>query len=297
MNHASPPEDSPFLDRLRSPDPLVAAELRPPAEDLSHRESIDTWIDFHHAIRRLTRGETVVFLTDDAVGEREEENLRHLTVNLAGEVDRASMVPFLTCKHSLEYCLTYAQRAAAAGLPALTVLGGDPSVGPPRCVDHAYLLRQEIRRRVPGLTMGGWANPHADPARQVGYLLEDDFTAEFYLTQVVSHHHRDRVEAFLAEARRREVPYPAVFGVFFYRSANPDTLSRLSRFFPVPAEEITREFESGRSAAEICSRSVEMLRELGVDHVYVANVGVRRAPARLGAVREAVEGARKPGGG
>lgn len=295
------PSDSsaatPFLDRLRAPDPLVAAELRPPAEDLSHRESIDSWIDFHHAIRRLTLRDTVVFLTDDAVGEREEENLRHLTVNLAGEVDRSSMVPFLTCKHSLDYCLNYAQRAAAAGLPALTVLGGDPSVGPPRCVEHAYLLRQEIRRRVPDLTLGGWANPHAEPARQVGYLLEDDFTADFFLTQVVSHHHRDRVEAFLEEARRREVPHPPVFGVFFYRSANPDTLSRLSRFFPVPREEVTREFHAGRSAEEICAHSIRMLRELGVDHVYVANLGVRRAPARRERLMEALEGAVEPGTG
>ena len=53
------------------------------------------------------------------------------------------MVPFLTCQHSLRYCLNYAQRAAAAGLDALTVLGGDESVGPPRCVDHAYVLRKE----------------------------------------------------------------------------------------------------------------------------------------------------------
>ena len=80
------------------------------------------------------------------------------------------------------------------------MLGGDKSVGPPRCVEHAWQLREEIRRRVPDLALGGWANPHADPAAQVGHCLQDRAHAEFYLTQIVSHHSRDRVERFLAEA-------------------------------------------------------------------------------------------------
>ena len=42
----------------------------------------------------------------------------------------------------------------------------------------------------PDLLLGGWANPHAEPARQVDYLLDARVTAEFYLTQVVSHHER-----------------------------------------------------------------------------------------------------------
>lgn len=294
MSDAGPARQSGFLERLREDAPATAVELRPPAPGLSHRESIDTWIDLHHAIRRLTRDDAPVFLTDNAVGEEEEENLRHLTTNLAGDVDASRMVPFLTCQHSLAYCLNYAQRAASAGLEALTVLGGDESAGPPRCVEHAYILRKKIRERVPSLTLGGWANPHADPARQVGYLLEDDFTAEFYLTQVVSHHQMDRVEAFLDEARRREVPWPAVFGVFYYRSANPGTLSRLDRFFPVPAEELTREFERGDEPAEICARSVRALRDAGVRHVYVSNLEMRNAPEER---RRVVERVREAAGG
>lgn len=283
------PSDSDVLRRLAAPGPLVAAELRPPPPGLEHAESIDRWVDLHHAIQWLTDRGAPVFLTDRAVGGDEEENLRHLTTSLAGEIDRSRIVPFLTCKHSLDYCLRYADRAASHGIQALTVLGGDRSIGPPRCVDHAYELRQLIRRRVPSLTLGGWANPHRPAGEQVGYLLEDEATAEFYLTQVVSHHDLESVEAFLEEARRRELDLPAVWGVFFYRSANPDTLERLSRFFRVPVEGLKREFAEGRSPVEICARTIRALRELGIEKVYVSNLGVSRAEARLQGVLERVE--------
>ena len=69
-------------------------------------------------------------------------------------------------------------------------------------------LRRLIRERVPDLALGGWANPHRDAAEQVRFLLNPESTAEFYLTQVVSHHSIRAVEAFVTEARRREVPRP-----------------------------------------------------------------------------------------
>lgn len=290
MSDPSGTASTPFLDRLREDAPLVAAELRPPPTGLDAAESRDRWIDLHHTVRRLTRERATVFLTDGAVGEEEEQNLRHLTTNLVGDLDPTTAAPFLTCKHPLDSCLMYADRAAASGVQALVVVGGDTSVGPPRCVDHAYQLRQRIRRRVPSLTLGGWANPHADPAEQVGYLMADDFTAEFYLTQVVSHHHLDRVEAFLEEARRRGVPWPGVFGVFYYRSASPETLERLARFFPVPAEGLTREFERGDRPEEICARTVRRLADLGVERVYLSNLGYRRAPERRQRVMAELEG-------
>jgi hypothetical protein len=268
------------LERLRERGPLVAVELRPPRLGLSGAEGMDTWIDMYHAVRRLTRRDTVVFLTDNAVGEAEEENLQHLTTNLAGEVSLAKLVPFLTSKHPLEYCLMYAARAASHGFPALTVLGGDRTVGPPRCVEYAYLLRQLIRKRQPELTLGGWANPHRKAAEQVDFLLGPQFSAEFYLTQVVSHHSIREVEAFVTEARRRGVPHPGVFGVFVYRSANPGTLEKLRQFFPVPAAEVTREFGQGRSPEEICARSIRALREVGAEKVYVSNLGVKKPEER-----------------
>jgi hypothetical protein len=276
------------VERMKIDRPLVAVELRPPKAGLSQAEGMDVWIDMYHSIRRLASRDTLIFLTDNAVGEAEEENLQHLTTNLAGEVDPAKVVPFLTCKHALDYCLVYAARAASFGFQALTVLGGDRRVGPPRCVEYAYLLRRLIRERVPNLTLGGWANPHRDPAQQVDFLLAEDFTGEFYLTQIVSHHSIRAVEAFLDEARRRGVSIPGIFGVFLYRSANPETLRRLERFFPVPAAEITAEFESGLSAEEICARSIRALREVGVDKVYVSNLGFRRPEQRYSRLMEAL---------
>ncbi|MGH2709072.1 MAG: hypothetical protein ACRDJK_12380, partial [Actinomycetota bacterium] len=170
MSTSSRAPASSVLQRLREDKPLAAVELRPPRTGLSHAESMDVWIDMYHAIQRLARRDTITFLTDNAVGLSEEENLAHLTANLAGDVDPARIVPFLTSKHSVEYCLMHATRAASHGFEALTVLGGDHTVGPPRCVPHARELRRLIRRRVPALNLGGWANPHRDAAEQVDFL-------------------------------------------------------------------------------------------------------------------------------
>ena len=177
-----------LLESLRSGKPVIAAELRPPRAELEAGASMDAWIDTYHAVRSLTRGRTFVFLTDSAIGLKEEDNLRHLVNNVGAGVAQSGVVPFLTCKHPLDYCLAYADRAHHHGFDALVVLGGDKSVGPPRCVEHAWQLREEIRRRVPALALGGWANPHGDCATQVDHLLEEHANAEFYLTQIVSHH-------------------------------------------------------------------------------------------------------------
>ena len=269
-----------LLARLRDDAPLVAVELRPPPADVPARQSMDTWIDMHHTMRRLARYDTVQFLTDNAVGEAEEENLRHLVANLGGEVSTGRIVPFLTCKHALDYCLMYADRAVAHGFPALTVLGGDRTVGPPRCLEYAYLLRQRIRERHRDLVLGGWANPVRDPVAQVDFLLDPGFTGEFYLTQIVSHHQVAAVERFLAEGRRRGLDIPGVFGVFFYRSGNPATLEKLARFFPVPVDGVRRDFAAGLSAEEICVRTIRTLRDLGITKVYVSNLGFTRPEQR-----------------
>jgi hypothetical protein len=268
------------LTRLRENRPLVAVELRPPRSGMSYADSVDAWIDMYHSLRRLARQDTLVFLTDNAIGQAEEENLSHLTANLAGELSPARIVPFLTAKHPLEYIQLYAARAASAGFEALTVVGGDQSAGPPRSFPHAYQLRRWIRDRMPSLNLGGWVNPLRDRAQQVDFLLHPAFEAEYYLTQIVSHHHLAQVEAFLVEARRRGVPYPGVFGVFMYRSANPRTLGQLGRFFPVPAEGLTRDFEAGLSPEEVCARTVRGLREIGVEKVYVSNLGFQRPDTR-----------------
>lgn len=242
---------------------------------------MDAWIDTYHTVRSLTRGGTFVFLTDSAVGTREEDNLRHLVINLGTDVPRSHVIPFLTCKHTEHYCLAYADRARQHGFESLVVLGGDKHVGPPRCVEHAWQLREMIRARESDLSLGGWANPHADAAAQVNHLLEAHATAEFYLTQIVSHHDRAAVERFLAEADRRQLALPGLFGVFYYRSANAKTLETLRDFLPVPVEALRAEFEAGATPDEVCARSIRELSAAGVRHFYLSNLPINRAAATL----------------
>jgi hypothetical protein len=288
MPTASTPGQSSVVRRLGEARPLVAVELRPPRSGMSYDASVEAWIDMYHSIRRLARQDTLIFLTDNAIGQAEEENLTHLTANLAGELTPARIVPFLTAKHSLEYIQLYAARAASHGFEALTVVGGDATGGLPRCFPHAYQLRRWLRQRVPSLDLGGWVNPLRDPAQQVDFLLSRELEAEFYLTQIVSHHSLGQVERFLVEARQRGVAYPGVFGVFLYRSANPRTLEQLGNFFPVPADGIARDFAEGLSPEEICARSIRALREVGVDKVYVSNLGFDRPDARYRRILELV---------
>jgi hypothetical protein len=266
---------NPLLAALESTPNVLSVELRPPRAELNAPDGMDAWIDTYHAVRGLVRQDLFVYLTDSAVGAREENNLRHLVNNLGDDVARGHVVPFLTTKHSLDYCLSYAERALHAGFPSLVVLGGDKAVGPPRCVPHAWQLRQQIRAHVPELTLGGWANPHQNPVTQVGYLADPHFSGEFFLTQIVSHHDTPQVEAFLRARDEAGVTLPGIFGVFYYRSANPKTLTTLQQFLSVPAEGLTREFAAGDSAEAICARSIRLLRQAGVRHIYLSNLPIR----------------------
>jgi 5,10-methylenetetrahydrofolate reductase len=277
-----------LIDDLRADTSIIAAELRPPRAELDSVEGMDAWIDMYHAVRSLTRHDVRVFLTDSAVGTQEENNLRHLVTNLGSDVVRDRIVPFLTSKHSLEYCLTYAEQAWQHGFPSLVVLGGDRTIGRPRCVEHAWELREAIRAREPRLTLGGWANPYGNATQQVDYLLDDCFTAEYYLTQVVSHFNVAPVEQFVTEARRRGVQVPGLFGVFYYRSANPRTLDVLRDFLPVPAEGLIAEFGAGATPVEVCARTLRAMMDIGVRHFYISNLPLARATSTLQAILERV---------
>jgi 5,10-methylenetetrahydrofolate reductase len=274
-----------LVDRLRGEAAVLTAELRPPRAGLDATEGMDAWIDTYHAIRRLGRQQVPVFLTDSAVGTQEENNLRHLIANLGRELPRDMVVPFLTSKHSLDFCLSYASQARQHGFRSLVVLGGDKAVGRPRCVEHAWDLRQAIRKQEPDLILGGWANPHAAVAQQVDFLLDERFCAEFYLTQVVSHVDLDPVKRFLAEVDRRPVPIPGMFCVFYYRSANPKTLQILSSFMPVPIQGLIDEFATGATAAEVCARTIRALRSEGVKHICICNLPMHDASGVLAAIR------------
>jgi 5,10-methylenetetrahydrofolate reductase len=262
----------------------ISAELRPPRANTPGLQSMDDWIDLYHSIRRLTMAGTGIFITDSAVGQHEEENLRHLDINLGPDARRSRIVPFLTCKHPLNYCLRFAERAYELGFRTLVVLGGDKFDGIPRCVEHASELRREIRKQVPALELGGWANPNADPVKQVEYLVREADSADFFLTQVVSHHSSTEVSRFLEELQKR-VRIPAVFGVFYYRSARSATLEALQRYFHVPAAELTRELnEEKLTPDQVCARSIQRLLSLGVQHIYISNLPAAEAATRLSGI-------------
>lgn len=272
-----------LIDVLRAGPSVVSVELRPPMAELNAAAGMDAWIDTYHSVSGLVRNGLPVFLTDSAVGVREENNLRHLVTNLGTRVSRDQVVPFLTSKHSLDFCLNYAERAWHEGFSSLVVLGGDTSVGAPRCVEHAWQLRKKIHAHMPELSLGGWANPHADAGRQAGFLAER-FFADFFLTQIVSHHHAPQVEAFLDACARRDITKPGIFGVFYYRSANRKTLETLSRFLPVPVEGLVAEFAAGDSPEDICARTIRELRAAGVRHIYVSNLPVHKARQTMAAI-------------
>lgn len=278
-----------LLDALRAGPSVIAAELRPPRAELGSSEGMDAWIDLYHAIRGLGRQDVRVFLTDSAVGTQEENNLRHLVTNLGRDVPRDRVVPFLTSKHSMEFCLAYAEQAWQNGFSSLVVLGGDKSIGRPRCVEHAWELRHAIREREPHLTLGGWANPYADAATQADFLADRGFTAEYYLTQIVSHLDVPPIERFLEETRRRGVDdVPGMFGVFYYRSANSKTLRLLSQFLPVPVEALEAEFAAGATPIDVCARTIRAMMNVGVRHFYISNLPLLGASTTLAAILEKV---------
>lgn len=273
-----------LLGALTSSEPIRAVELRPPPAGLPSGSSVDAWIDLNQSVRSLLRAGRFVLFTDDAVGSREEESLQHLTSNLGAGTDMSNVVPFLTCKHTLDYCLLFARRAASLGVGAITVTGGDANVGPPRCVPRSRDLRALIRERVPGLALGAWVNPYRDAAEQVELLLEADHVADYFVTQVVSHHELAPLDRFLDEASRRGLELPGLVGVFFYRSASRGTLERLSEFIPVPVDGIVEEFATGASAETVCARTLRALASRGLEKTYVSNLSPRRAGSRLDAI-------------
>jgi hypothetical protein len=65
--------------------------------------------------------------------------------------------------------------------------------------------------------------------------------------------------------------------VFFYRSANPRTLSALKRFLPVPVEGLARDFSGGATAEDVCAKTIRTLADAGVKHFYISNLPVGRA--------------------
>ena len=275
-----------LTDALRGDATVIAAELRPPRAELASAEGMDAWIDTYHAVRGLTRSGTYVFLTDSAVGLQEEDNLRHLVANLGTDVPRERVVPFLTSKHTLDYCLSYAERAwqhafsrswCSAATSTWDRRGASSMPG--NC-GRGFVSASLTWRWADGRTRTASADA------QVEYLRAADFTAEFFLTQIVSHHAIEPVARFVEASRRGGVTLPGMFGVFFYRSASPRTLQALSQFLPVPIEGISREFAAGATPVDVCARTIRAMLDVGVRHFYVSNLPLARAHSTLAAIME-----------
>jgi hypothetical protein len=94
------------------------------------------------------------------------------------------------------------------------------------------------------------------------------------------------VSRFIRTAERRGLTMPGLFGVFYYRSANPRTLDALKGFLPVPAEGLTREFGAGATAEDVCAKTIRTLMDAGARHFYISNLPVARAQQVLGNVLE-----------
>ena len=69
---------------------------------------------------------------------------------------------------------------------------------------------------------------------------------------------------------------PGVFGVFYYRSANPKTLEMLSQFLPVPVEALKQEFAAGATPIDVCARTIRFLIDAGARHFYVSNLPAKK---------------------
>lgn len=268
-------------DRLARPEPLLAVELRPPRRNLSGVKAMEAWIDVYHALDKLTQADTAIFLTDSAVGTSEEENLAHLVNNLGRKAVRERIVPFLTLKHPLDYCLRYAVRTRRERFPGLVVLGGDPHDGIPRCLPHAFELRELLRQRDRGLLLGGWINPYRGAERQVELLLQHRDGLDFALTQILSHHDPAPVEALRREVERQGLNLPLFAGVFFFRSPRRETLEKLAHFIPVPVDPLVAEFASGAEARQVAARTLTVLRQLGFSRFYISNFPTARAAMEL----------------
>jgi hypothetical protein len=85
------------------------------------------------------------------------------------------------------------------------------------------------------------------------------------------------------------VKIPGIFGVFYYRTANPNTFAMLSKFLPVPAAELTRDFAAKVHPEEICARSVHALLQRGVKNIYVSNLPMATGAETFSRIESRVE--------
>ena len=189
-------------------------------------------------------------ITDSAVGAQEENNLRHLVANLGAE---AAQRP----------------RRAVSDLQALArVL---PRLRRPGRAPQLLVARRARRRQAPrpaalrracvaaarstsarGTLSSSWAagpiRRRRRPRRSISCSIADA-NADFYLTQIVSHHQaRARRRRFSTKARRRGLTMPASSACSTIAARSRRRWRRCRQFLPVPVEELDRGVRRGRHA-------------------------------------------------
>jgi hypothetical protein len=120
-------------------------------------------------------------------------------------------------------------------------------------------------------------------------MLAPEYSADFYLAQIVSHYQTRAIDEFVNETERLGVKIPGIFGVFYYRTPNPKTFTMLSKFLPVPVEELQRDFEANVHPEEICALSVHALLRRSVKNVYVSNLPMATAGQTFSRIESRVE--------
>ena len=212
-----------FLGSLQSGNTVIAAELRPPRAELGSAEGMDAWIDTYHAVTRAhapgcrgvphrRRGRHPG--REQPAASRHQSRARPAARPRRAVPDDEAFAGFLS-----ELCRTgVAARVSGAGRPrrrsdARASRAASTTRG-------SCATRSGCASRVCSSGAGRIRTPI--PSRQVDYLVHDNLNADFYLTQVVSHLDSAPVARFVEETRRRGLDrLPGMFGVFYYRSANP----------------------------------------------------------------------------
>ena len=185
-----------------------------------------------------------VFLTDSAVGSKEEDNLRHLVINLGSDVPRSKVVPFLTCKHTMDYCLAYADRAQQHGFSHSSSSAATRTSG----IRDAWSMRGSCVRPSGAISLAAPRRLGESACRRVTQVESPagrPRTAEFYLTQIVSHHSRPEVEALLERSGAPRPDDSRHVRRVLLSVGEPEDTQALRGFLPVPAEELTAEFGDG----------------------------------------------------
>ena len=192
-------------------------------------------------------------------------------------------------KHSLEYCLSYAERAQQSGFPALVVLGGDKASASPRRSSTPGSCGSSFGNAIRRSILGGWANPHArcraagglpDHARVSGGVLSD----------------AGREPPPRRNGRRGSSWPPSRRGVRCREcSASSITGARIrgrwrrwEGLFRCPPKGCRASSRPARPPEEICARTIRALLDAGARHFYISNLPIGRAQQVLASVLEKV---------